>query len=85
MLSRAQHAEGQGAPGVLDAGSCSVCAGGSCLCWLPGGLTRKEVTFFMRQKQAATMPQAVPMVPSQIGPPILVIRMLEGTCIVASE
>jgi hypothetical protein len=49
------------------------------------GLTRNEVTFLMRQKQAATMPQKVPMVPSQIGPPIFVIKMLDGTCIVASE
>lgn len=46
--------------------------------------TMKEVTPLMRQKQAATMPQAVPMVPSQMGPPILVIIMLAGTCMEAS-
>lgn len=46
--------------------------------------TMKDVTPFMRQKHAATMPQAVPMVPNQIGPPIFVIIRLAGTCIVAS-
>lgn len=47
-------------------------------------LTMKDVTPVIRQKHAATIPHAVPMVPSQIGPPILVINMLAGTCIEAS-
>jgi hypothetical protein len=47
-------------------------------------LTMKDVTPVIRQKHAATIPHAVPMVPSQTGPPILVINMLAGTCIEAS-
>lgn len=42
------------------------------------------MTSRIRQKQAATMPQAMPIRPSHSGPPILVISRLAGTCIEAS-
>jgi hypothetical protein len=42
------------------------------------------VTPFIRQKLAATTPQAVPMLPSHIGPPTFVIMRFAGTCMLAS-
>jgi hypothetical protein len=47
-------------------------------------LTRNEVTPFIRQKLAATTPQAVPMLPSHSGPPTFVMMRFAGTCMLAS-